>query len=209
MTAPSRQDVNAMSNLMKALNGDKSALKEQVQHEAQAREDAGIIDTAPGVKAADVQAMENILKGFHSASDKVSAKVANTINESKKTTTGVEMGMYSVEKNADGYYNIMDGRTSDTLFEDLYIYETAFVIAHHLNKGKKVNSLDITKVMATNALFEQYYEDALTHKNSYKGAKKRGDSAKMDIAEARFSRAKGEAAVAKKQIKSIYESLNK
>lgn len=209
MTAPTKKDVDAMSNLMKALNGDKSGVKQQAQQEAHAREAAGIIDTAPGVKTADIKAMENILKGFHNASTNVSKKVATTINEAKKTTTGVDIGLYSVEKNDDGYYDIRDNRTHDTLFEGLYIYETAFVISKHLNEGKKVNSAEITRVMATNALFEQYYEDALTHKNSYKTAKKRKDSSKMDIAEARFSRAKSDAAVAKKKIKSIYEAFNK
>lgn len=209
MTAPTRKDVDAMSNLMKALNGDKSALKEQVQHEAQVRADAGIVDTSPGVKAADVKAMENILKGFNNASSNVAAKVATTVNESKKTSTGVEMGMFSVEKTDDGYYDIRDSRSNDTLFEDLYIYETAFVIAKHLNEGKKVNSPMITKVMASNAVFEQYYNDAIQYKNTYKNAKKRGDESKMGIAEARFSRAKGEASKAKKHIKSIYESVNK
>lgn len=209
MTAPTKKDVDAMSNLMKALNGDKSGVKQQAQQEAQAREAAGIIDTAPGVKTADIKAMENILKGFHNASNNVSKKVANTINESKKTTTGVDIGLYSVEKNDDGYYDIRDNRTHDTLFEGLYIYETAFVISKHLNEGKKVNSTEITRVMATNALFEQSYEDALLHKNSFKVAKKRNDLNKMDIAEARFSRAKGDANQAKKKIKSIYESINK
>ena len=208
MTGPSRKDVDAMSNLMKALNGDKSGLQQQTQQEAQAREDAGIIDTAPGVKTADIKAMENILKGFHSASSNVSKKVATTINEAKKTTTGVDVGLFSVEKTDDGYYDIRDNRTHDTLFEGLYIYETAFVITKHLNEGKKVNSIEITRVMATNALFEQSYEDALTHKNSYKSAKARKDTSKMDIAEARFSRAKGDANQAKKKIKSIYESIS-
>lgn len=209
MTAPTKKDVDAMSNLMKALNGDKSGVKQQAQQEAKAREAAGIIDTAPGVKTADIKAMENILKGFHNASTNVSKKVATTINEAKKTTTGVDIGLYSVEKNDDGYYDIRDNRTHDTLFEGLYIYETAFVISKHLNEGKKVNSTEITRVMAANALFEQSYEDALVHKNSFKVAKKRNDTNKMDIAEARFSRAKGDANQAKKKIKSIYESFNK
>lgn len=208
MTAPTKKDVDAMSNLMKALNGDKSGVKQQAQQEAQARADAGIIDTSPGVKTADIKAMENILKGFHTASSNVAAKVATTINESKKTSIGVEMGMYTVEKNSDGYYDITDVRTNDTLFEGLYIYETAFVIAKYLNEGKKINSTPITRIMATNAVFEQYYDDALVHKNTYKQAKKRKDENKMDIAEARFGRAKSEANVAKKQIKSIYESVN-
>lgn len=207
MTAPSRKDVDAMTNIMKALSGDKSGVQQQSKQEAQAREDAGIIDTSPGVKSTDVKAMENILSAFNSASSNVSKKVATTINEAKKTNIGVEIGLYSVEKNDDGYYDIRDNRTNDTLFEDLYIYETAFVITKHLNDGKKVNSDEITKVMSTNALFEHYYEDALIHKNSYKKAKIRKDTHKMGVAEARFGRAKDEAAKTKKQIKNLYEQL--
>lgn len=208
MTAPSRKDVDAMTNLMKALNGDKSGVKKQAAAERQAREDAGIIDTSPGMKTEDVKAMENILSAFNSASSNVSKKVATTMNESKKTTTGVDVGLFSVEKTDDGYYDIRDNRTHDTLFEGLYIYETAFVITKHLNSGKKINSDEITKVMSTNSLFEHYYEDALIHKNSYKVAKKRNDSRKMSVAEARFGRAKDEAAAAKRKIKSLFEDIN-
>ena len=68
MTAPSRKDVDAMANIMKALGGDKSGVQQQAKQEAQAREEAGIIDTSPGVKTADVKAMENILSAFNSAS---------------------------------------------------------------------------------------------------------------------------------------------
>jgi len=207
MTAPSKKDVDAMANLMKALNGDKSALKEQVATERQAREDAGIIDTSPGVKTADIKAMENILNAFNNASTNVSKKVATTINESKRTQSGVEIGMFSVEKNADELFDIRDNRSNDTLFEGIRLYETAFIITKHLNEGKKINSQEITKIMASNAVFEQYYYDALQHKHSYKVAKKRGDFNKMDIVEARFSRAKTEAATAKQKIKSLYESL--
>lgn len=207
MTAPSKKDVDAMANLMKALNGDKSALKEQVATERQAREDAGIIDTSPGVKTADIKAMENILNAFNNASTNVSKKVATTINESKRTQSGVEIGMFSVEKNTDELFDIRDNRSNDTLFEGIRLYETAFIITKHLNEGKKINSQEITKIMASNAIFEQYYYDALQHKHSYKVAKKRGDFNKMDIVEARFSRAKTEASVAKQKIKSLYESL--
>lgn len=207
MTAPSKKDVDAMANLMKALNGDKSALKEQVATERQAREDAGIIDTSPGVKTADIKAMENILNAFNNASTNVSKKVATTINESKRTQSGVEIGMFSVEKNADELFDIRDNRSDDTLFEGIRLYETAFIITKHLNEGKKINSQEITKIMASNAVFEQYYYDALQHKHSYKVAKKRGDFNKMDIVEARFSRAKSEAATAKQKIKSLYETL--
>lgn len=206
MTAPSKKDVDAMANLMKALNGDKSALKEQVATERQAREDAGIIDTTPGVKTEDIKAMENILNAFNNASTNVSKKVAQTINESKRTERGVEVGSFLVEKNDDELYDIRDTRTDDTLFEDVRLYETAYLLVKYLNEGKKINSEEITKVMSTNALFEHYYYDAITHKQSYNRAKKRGDWGKMDIAEARFDRAKGDAAKAKRQIKSLYES---
>jgi hypothetical protein len=207
MTAPSQKDVNAMSNLMKALNGDKSALKEQVAHEKQAAEQSGHIDTSIGVKTADIKAMENILNAFNSASSNVSKKVATTMNESTKTPNGVKVGMFSVEKTDDGYYDIRDNRSNDTLFENICLYETAYVITKHLNSGKKMNSPELTKIMASNAVFEQFYFDAIQYKDTYAKAKKRKDISKMNVAEARFTRAKSEAGSAKRSIKSIYESI--
>jgi hypothetical protein len=209
MTAPSRKDVDAMANIMKALNGDKSGVQQEAAAERQAREDAGIIDTSHGVKIEDIKAMENILSAFNLALLNVFKKVAITMNESVKTPSGVKVGLFSVEKTDDGYYDIRDNRTNDTLFEGLYIYETAYVITKHLNDGKKINSEEITKVMSTNALFEHYYDDAISHRRSYNTAKKRGDTSKMDIAEARFSRAKDDAAVTKRKLKSIYESVKR
>lgn len=205
MNAPNKKDVDAMSNLLKALSGDKSA-KEEIR-KASVAEAGNNVDMTPGVKSTDIKAMENILTAFNSASSNVAQKVATTINESKKTEKGVDIGLFSVENNSDGYFDIRDSRTNDTLFEDLLIYETAFIIAKHLNDGKKINSSEITQVMASNAVFEQYYNDALQHKHSYKMAKKNKNIGKMDIAEARFSRAKAEAGHAKKQIKNLYESI--
>ena len=63
--------------------------------------------------------------------------------------------------------------------------------------------------MASNALFEKFYFDAIQFKDSYAKAKKRKDTNKMDIAEARFDKAKQDASITKRHIKSIYESLNK
>ncbi len=207
MPAPSQKDVNAMSNLMKALNGDKTALKEQVSHEKQVMENSGQIDTSHGVKTADIKAMENILSAFNNASTNVSKKVATTMNESTKIHNGVKVGMFSVEKTEDGYYDIRDNRSNDTLFENICLYETAYVITKHLNSGKKINSTELTKIMATNAIFEQFYFDAIQYKDTYAKAKKRKDISKMNIAEARFTRAKSEAGRAKRSIKSIYESF--
>ncbi len=206
MTAPSKKDVDTMANIMKALNGDKSGIKQQVSTERQAKEDAGIIDTSPGVKTADIKAMENILKAFNNASNNVSQKVAQTINESKKIHRGVEVGSFTVEKNDDDLYDIRDNRSNDTLFEGVRLYETAYLLVKNLNSGRKINSPEITKIISTNAIFETYYYDAISHKRNYNNAKNRDDFAKMDIAEARFTRAKEEASLAKRQIKSLYES---
>ena len=84
MTTPSKQDVNAMSNLMKALNGDKTALKEQVAHEQQVMADSGHIDVSHGVKTADIKAMENIMNAFNSASNNVSKKSKTKFNVSEQ-----------------------------------------------------------------------------------------------------------------------------
>ena len=207
MTGPSRADVGAMANLLRALNGDKSGLKAQTEAQ-QSQGGNEIVDVSPGVKTADIKAMENIMRNFQSATSNVAQKVATTINESKKTEKGVQVGFYSVEKTPETAFNIVDSRTNDTLFEDLRAYETAYVIVHHLNEGKKINSQEITKVISTNAVFEKFYFDALQHKNTYKQAKKRGDLGKMDIAEARFSRAKAEAWNAKKQVNELYEAVS-
>ena len=107
MTGPSRADVGAMANLLKAMNGDKSGLKAQ----AEARQSQGgneTVDVSPGVKTADIKAMENIMKNFQSATSNVAAKVATTINESKKTEKGVQVGIYSVEKTPETSFNILD-----------------------------------------------------------------------------------------------------
>jgi hypothetical protein len=209
MTAPSRKDVDAMANILKALNGNSSGVKAEAEATRSAQAASGEIDLTPGIGATDIKAMENILKSFHGASQNVASKVATTINESKRTQTGVDIGLYSVEKNADEYYDIRDNRTNDTLFEDVRLYETAFILAKHLNEGKKINSPEITKIISSNAIFEQYYHDAIQHKRTYNTAKTRGDFAKMDIAEARFDKAKQDASITKRHIKSIYESLNK
>ena len=65
----------------------------------------------------------------------------------------------------------------------------------------------MTKIMASNAVFEQFYYDAMDYRETYARAKKRKDNSKMNVAEARFTRAKSEAGAAKRNIKSIYESV--
>ena len=65
MTGPSRADVGAMAYLLKALNGDKSGLKAQTEAQ-QSQGGNEIMDVSPGVKTADIKAMENIMRNFHS-----------------------------------------------------------------------------------------------------------------------------------------------
>ena len=202
MTAPSRQDVNAMANILKALNGDTSGMKSQPSSVSS----GSPLDLTPGVTSDDVKAMENILKNFYGASNNVAKKVVSTINESTKINNGVAIGVFSIEKNTKDLYDIRDMRSQDTLFEGLRLYETAYLLANYLNEGKKINSAEITKIISSNAVFETYYYDAISHKRSYNAAKKRNDSTKMDIAEARFDRAKSEAQAARMQIKALYEN---
>lgn len=198
MTAPSREDVSAMANIMKALSGETSTtVTESVQSSAPKQQSS---------LPPDVAAMESILRKFHGVSSGVSHQVVATVNESIKIPNGVAIGMYSIEKNSDGMYDLRDTRTNDTLFEGLRLYETAYLLAGHLNDGKKINSKEMTQIISANAVFETYYYDALSHKRSYMSAKNKKDTAKMDIFEARFDRAKAEAHAAKSQIKSLYES---
>ena len=194
-----------MANILKAMSGDKSGLRESAQS---SNTQGGEADISPGVKQADIKAMENIMRNFSSATSNVAKKVSTTLNEAtKKTEKGVDVGFYSVIKTEDGAYDILDSRTKDTLFEGLRMYKSAYVIVTHLNEGKKINSDEITKIISANAVFERNYYDALQYKYSYKVAKKRQDYGKNDIAEARFSRSKAEADKAKDKIYDIFEEV--
>lgn len=203
MTAPSRKDVDAMANILKAMNGDTSGVKEERQEQLDTQ---GGVDLTPGISSEDVKAMENIMLKFANASNNVSEKVAHTINESKKIDRGVSVGEFQITKNDAELYDIHYSTTDNTLFEDIRLYETAYLIVKYLNEGKKINSKEITQIISTNALFENYYYDAMNHKRTFKNAKQRKDYKKMNIAEARFDQAKNDATVVKRKIKSLYES---
>lgn len=203
MTAPNRADVGAMANILKAMKGDKSGLRESTEATTQ----GGEVDLSPGVKKSDIKAMESIMENFSNATSNVAKKIATTINEVKKTEKGIQVGFYSVEKTSDEAHDIKDSRTNDTLFEAIRLYETAYIIVKHLNEGKKINSEEITKIISANAVFEKNYYDALQHRHTYRSAKKRSDYGRMDISEARFSRAKSEANSARKSIFKIFEEV--
>ena len=205
MPAPSRKDVDLMSNLMKVMNGQtQTNITETTTHGETSDKP---VDITPGVKRADVDAMAKILKGFESASANVAAKVVTTISESTKTTKGVDIGHFSVEKTDEGRYNIVDRRTKSVLFEDIQLYETVCCISKYLNENKPINSPEITKIITINELFERHYSGAIQHKHSYQTAKSTKNSTRMDIAEARFSQAKADAGKAKRRITSLYETI--
>jgi uncharacterized ParB-like nuclease family protein len=205
MPAPSRKDVDSMSNLMKIMNGQTPTTT--ITETAQGESGNKPVDITPGVKRADVDAMAKIMKGFNQAATNVAAKVVTTISESTKTVKGVDIGHYSVEKTEEGRYNIVDRRTKSVLFEDIQLYETVCCIAKYLNENKPINSPEITKIITINELFERHYSGAIQHKHSYQTAKKVSNSSRMDIAEARFSQAKADAGKAKRRIASLYEDI--
>lgn len=200
MTAPSRKDVDAMANLLRTLKGERP-VSNLVESNTTPQ-----VSLTPGIGNEDVKAMEKILRSLNNATNSVSQKVVNTISETKKIQTGVSIGSFTVEKNVSDSYDIRDVRTGDTLFESIRLYETAYVIVAYMNEGKKINSKEITQIISANAVFENYYYDALTHKHTFNVAKKKGDESKMQISEARFGRAKSEASLAKNKIKKIYEA---
>ena len=158
------------------------------------------VDITPGVKRADVDAMARIMKGFSEATTSVAHKVKTTISESTKTEKGVKVGAFSVEKNKEDRYDILDTRSDSILFQDIQLYETVCCIANHLNEGKTINSTEIMKIIRINELFERNYTTAIQHKHSYQVAKRAKNDGRMDIAQARFSQSKDSASHAKRKI---------
>ena len=203
MSVPSKADVDFMSKMRKVMSGEKVALNEKTTQSNSPQE----VDITPGVKRADVDAMANIMKGFAEATTSVAHKVKKTITESTKTEKGVKVGAFSVEKNKEERYDILDTRSNSVLFEDIQLYETVCCIANHLNEGKTINSPEIMEIIRINALFERNYTSAIQHKNSYQVAKRAVNEGRMDIAQARFSQSKHEAGKYKRKISNLYENI--
>ena len=202
MSVPSQKDVSMMANLMKVMNGETVKLQEDTTST-----NPNHVDISPGVKRADVDAMAKIMAGFNEATTSVAHKVKKTITESTKTEKGVKVGAFSVEKNKEGRYDILDTRSDSLLFQDIQLYETVCCIANHLNEGKTINSQEIMEIIRINALFERNYTSAIQHKNSYQVAKRATNEGRMDIAQARFSQSKHEAGKYKRKISNLYENI--
>jgi hypothetical protein len=203
MSVPTKQDVDFMSNLRKVMNGEKVELKEP----SSPQNNSSHVDISPGVKRADVDAMAKIMKGFSEATTSVAHKVKKTITESTKTEKGVKVGAFSVEKNKEDRYDILDTRSDSVLFEDIQLYATVCCIANHLNEGKAINSSEVMEIIRINELFERHYNSAVQHKHSYQVAKRAVNEGRMDIAQARFSQSKHEASNLKRKISNLYENI--
>ena len=202
MSVPSQKDVSMMANLMKVMNGETVKLQEDTTST-----NPNHVDISPGVKRADVDAMSKIMAGFNEATTSVAHKVKKTITESTKTEKGVKVGAFSVEKNKESRYDILDTRSDSILFEDIQLYETVCCIANHLNEGKTINSPEIMEIIRINQLFERNYTTAIQHKHSYQVAKRAVNEGRMDIAQARFSQSKHEAGKYKRKITNLYENI--
>jgi hypothetical protein len=203
MSAPTKKDIDLMSNLMKVMEGKKPTKLTETTKQG----DTSPVDVTSGVKRSDIDAMSKIIKGFEKATSNVAAKVKTTISESTRTEKGVNVGAFSVEKNDEDRYNIIDRRSNSILFEDIQLYESVCCIAKYLNEDKPINSPEITDIIRINELFERHYIGAIQHKHSYQVAKRENNGGRMDIAQARFSQSKNEAGRAKKKITNLYEDI--
>ena len=203
MSAPTKKDIDLMANLMKVMDGKKPTKLTETTEQG----GSSPVDVTPGVKRSDIDAMSKIIKGFEKATSNVAAKVKTTISESTKTEKGVNVGAFSVEKNDEDRYNIIDRRSNSILFEDIQLYESVCCIAKYLNEDKPINSPEITDIIRINELFERHYIGAIQHKHSYQVAKRANNDGRMDIAQARFSQSKNDAGRAKQKITSLYEEI--
>ena len=205
MSVPTKKDVDLMSNLMKMMNGQTPTTITETTTPGESNDKP--IDVSSGVKRSDIDAMSNIMKGFAEATTSVAHKVKKTITESTKTDKGVKVGAFSVEKNKEDRYDILDTRSDSVLFEDIQLYETVCCIANHLNEGKAINSPEIMEIIRINELFDRHYSSAVQHKHSYQVAKRAVNEGRMDIAQARFSQSKHEASKLKRKITNLYENI--
>lgn len=117
-------------------------------------------------KATDVAVSIAINRGF-------------PIKVSNKSTI---IGSTFVERNKDGYYDIVTPNGS-ILFEDIYVFDVAVIIAQRYNSGE---TAIIKKVLSLEEKFSKHHTDMLHYLNCLKGARKNRDLERMAILEDKF-----------------------
>jgi len=167
----------------------------------------------PTSKAAQTEAMASVLEKLQAASGSAAQEiVTESQNEpdlgfavqAERTETGVTVSKYDIraEKKTvnEGlkktFYNVIDNRSGDIIYEDLGLFESAMGIVKHLLYTKNNNKLNRLV-----DLDREYVSSVLeTHGHKHRLGRMNESSTKYDVTSAKYSNAKSRMQAAKVKI---------
>ena len=213
MTAVTPEDRDAMARILQLMNGETpSDAPRSTSLSESAIELAG-----PGqITRSDVNAMATVLTRLNSLSNHVvdgmitegasSPQISEALN-TERLETGVKVGRYQIMIKDDPrriagkqFYSIYNSLTSDTIADDISLYETALGVVRLLNAGRFANSQEVRTLFEQDDLYSSHKVDALMYKKKMSTAV---DASKRDIFESRYQASLDRCMTAKKNIKTL------
>ena len=215
MTVP-HDDRDAMSRILAIMNGEKPA---PVQRNGQQLSESLEL-TGPGqVTRKDVDAMAAVMAKLNSVSNHVidgmitegnSNRELSEALSTERVANGVKVGRYQItikedEKRLAGkqFYSIYNRLTTETLADDISLYETALAVIRHLNRGKIISSTEVRKLLEHDDSYTSHRIDALNYKRRIATT---ADPSKKDIFESRYQASLDRCMAAKKTIKMLVDA---
>lgn len=214
MSVVSEDERNAMLRLRNIMEGNNSPLSvsNHPSNNITPVELAG-----PGVATrADVDAMASVLTRLNSLSNEV---VDEMLTESistpdisdalytERTSNSVIVNRFQILIKEDKtrvagkqFYSIYNRLTSETLADDISLYETAISVVRLLNSGEFINSHKVRKLFECDETYSSHKVDAITFKRRLTTSK---DPVKRDIYESRYQASLDRAMAAKRQLKTV------
>lgn len=216
MTTVTDHDKDAMKNILNALNGDKSALKNtaRLTNHTSSNYDEDLV--GPGqVSPKAVNAMAQVLTKLNNVTSQVvtESRFDPQLSEAihtHRTDSGVKVGNYQImikedQKRIAGkqYYSIYNTKSNDIIANNLTLYEIALAVVKQLNDGKFANSSTIRKLFEIDDRYTSYRIDAIRFKYLSKTALQANDYDKSELYESRHQESFRRMNITKKEIKQL------
>ena len=102
------------------------------------------------------------------------------------------------------FYSVVNRATGETLAHELSLYEAAHGLVRLLNKGKFFNSLEVRKLLETEAAYTSHKIDAVRFHKAMRKAERTGDAIRAELMETRKQASLDRAMQAKSDLKKLY-----
>lgn len=125
-----------------------------------------------------------IIEKLDKITDRAAISLKRKLRDDKKKYTAI--GTALIEKNTNGFYNVLNRQDKRTLFKDISVFDVAIILAQRYSSGE---THTIREILKLEEQYTKYHTDMLHYLNCLKGAKNLKDSVRMAILEDKFQMA--------------------